>query len=291
MALSPIVTPTSSSFTNFLESRWSPRLLLDATEQMSIGNRFMQNSDLQVDKINNTLYVRRIGAKTTNKLTASSTTSLDITSLTLENDTETGTAVAPAFYYCAVVVNKNTEVRMMASAAYEKAVREQFIRSMTEQIDADCGALAASFTNTISDANISAALIRAGLGALRTQAKREGKIGEAAITLRVHPAQAANLYAIPEAANADIRSDDGANVSGVIVKIWGADVDVTGSVYTSGGSRYNLLCVKNGNALGYNQEPTLAPPQPNGLATFLGGFAEAGMATIYQEYNVALITS
>lgn len=289
MALSNVITPTSSSFTTFLETRWAPRLFLDATEDMSIGSKFASNADLEVDKLGNLLYVRRIATKTTNKLAASSTTSLDITSITLENDVEVGTAVNPAFYYTAAFVNKNVEARMMAYPAYEKGIRTQFTRSLAEQIDADCGVLGASLTYSVSDTNIGASLIRSALGTLRTNAKRE--YGPGLGVLRIHPAQQANLWGIPEAANADIRSDEGGNVTGVFVKLWGADVDVTGSIYTSGGNRYNLAFVKNGNVLVYNQEPTLQAPQPNGIGTLIAGFADAGMATITQEFSVAIITA
>lgn len=284
-----LVPPTH--FSNFLETRWAPRLFLDATEEMSIGNAFASNGDLEIDKLGNSLYVRRIGTKDTTKLASTSTSALDLTNVSVNTDTETGYNVLPSFYYSAVLINENVKERMMVYPAFERAVRQQFVRSISEQIDADCGALAAAFTYTVSDTNIGAALIRSALGTLRTNAKREYKTGQSTAFLRIHPAQQANLYAIPEAANADIRSDDGANVSGVIVKLWGANVDVTGSVYTSGGSRYNMAFVKNGNVLVYNTEPKLMPPQANGIATFLAGFAEAGTATITQEFSVAVITT
>lgn len=280
---------TTSSFTNFLETRWSPRIMLDTSEEMAIANKFMTGSDLEVDKVGNTLYVRKVAAKTTNK--PGSGFAGELTALTLENDSETAVACSPVTGYCAVIVSDQVKMRMMAFPAYEAAIRQQFVRSLSEQIDADAGTLATSLSVSVPDTNLSAALIRQALGTLKTNAKREYKTGKITAVLRVHSSQQQHLYGIPEAANADIRSDDGANVSGVVVKLWGADVDVTGNIASSGGLRYNMLFVKPAFALVYNQEPKVVAPQEFGFATFIGGIADYSVTEIYDNYGLSIPTA
>ena len=289
MAQSNVVTTTN--FTNFLESRWSPRMLYDTTEEMLIGNKFSTGSDLSVDKIGNSLFVRKIAAKTTN--TAAGTVALDSESMTWEQDTEVAVNVLPTFYYGAVQITEQVKQRLMAYPAYEKGVRTQITRSIGAAIDDDCGDLGPSLSVTVSDTNLSAALIRNALGQLRTNAQREyrtGKVGGA--VLRVHPSQQQHLYGIPEISNAELRGDsDNPNVTGLLVKAWGADVDISGNIADSAGERWNMLFIKQAFCLVYNSEPHMQEPLKDGLVTQLIGFADAGMAELYDAYAVAIRTT
>jgi len=288
MAISTVVTTTH--FTNFLETRWAPRLLLDTSEEMLIANKFMSGSDLDVEKVGNLLYVRKIAAKTTNKIAG--TAAVDAESLTFEADTETAVSVSPQFAYTAGAFSEAVKQRLMAYPKFEKAVRTQFLRSMSEQIDADAGGLGDGFSVNVSDTNLSAALIRNALGTLRTNAKREyktGKVGNA--ILRIHPSQQQHLYGIPEINNAELRGDsDNPNVTGLLVKAWGCDVDISGNIESSGANRQNLLFIKQAAALVYNAEPQIQEPYQDGLATVVIGFCDYGIAEIYDEYAVAVRT-
>ena len=163
MAISTVVTTTH--FTNYLETRWSPKLMLDTSEEMLIANQFMSGSDLDVEKLGNLLYIRKVAAKTTNKVAG--TAALDAESLTFEADTETAVSVLPQFAYTAGAFTEAVKQRLMAYPRFEKAVRQQFVRSMTAQIDADAGGLGDGLSNSVSDTNLSAALIRQALGTLR----------------------------------------------------------------------------------------------------------------------------
>ena len=144
----------------------------------------------------------------------------------------------------------------------------------------------------MSDTNLSAALIRSALGTLRTNAQREyrtGKVGNA--ILRIHPSQQQHLYGIPEITNAELRGDSAnPNVTGLLVKAWGADVDISGNIESSGGNRQNLLFIKQAFALVYNAEPQLQAPYQDGLATVVIGFCDYGVAEIYDEYAVSIRT-
>src|SRR3970040_1936662 len=96
----PITTVvTTTHFTNFLETRWAPLLTTDTSEEVLIANKFMAGSDLDVDKLGNLLYVRKVAAKTTNKIAG--TAAVDAESLTFEADTETAVSVSPQFAYTA----------------------------------------------------------------------------------------------------------------------------------------------------------------------------------------------
>jgi hypothetical protein len=264
---------------------------MDTSEEMLIANKFMQNSDLDVEKMGNLLYIRKVAAKTTNKL-ANNTTALDAESLTFEADTETAVSVSPQFAYSAAAFNEDVKQRLMAFPKLEKAVKQQFVRSMTAQIDADAGGLGDGLSNTVSDTNLSAALIRQALGTLRTNAQREyktGKVGSA--VLRIHPSQQQHLYGIPEINNAELRGDgDNPNVTGLLVKAWGCDVDISGNIESSGGNRQNLLFIKQAFALLYNAEPQLQAPYQDGLATVVIGFCDYGVVEVYDAYAVSVRT-
>jgi hypothetical protein len=291
MAISTVIVP-GTHFTNFLETRWSPKLLLDTSEEMLIANKFMQNGDLDIDKIGNLLYIRKVAAKTTNKM-ANNTTAMDAESLTFEADTEVAVSLSPQFAYTAAAFNEDVKQRMMAFPKYEKAVRTQFLRSMPAQIDADAGGLGSELSVSVSDTNLSASLVRNALGTLRTNAQREyktGKVGGA--VLRLHPSQQQHLYGIPEINNAELRGDsDNPNVTGLLVKAWGADIDISGNIESAGGNRQNLLFIKQAFALVYNAEPQIQAPYQDGLATVVAGFCDYAVGEIYDAYAVSIRTA
>lgn len=289
MALSTVVTTTH--FTNYLETKWAPRLLLDTTEEMLIGNQFMSGSDLDVERVGNQTYVRKVAAKTVNK--AAGTVALDSESMVFEADTETAVLVSPQFGYCAAVYSEQVQQRLMAFPKLEKAVRTQFLRALAAQIDADCGGLASDISGSSADVNLGGALIRAALGTLRANAQREyrtGKVGSA--ILRIHPNQQQHLYGIPEIANADLRGDsDNPNVTGLLVKAWGADVDISGNIESVSGQHQNMLFIKQAFCLLYNAEPQFEPPQREGLATIVSAFSDWAAAEIYDNYAQRILTT
>ena len=289
MALSSVVTTTH--FTNYLETKWAPRLLLDTIEEMLIANKFMQGSDLDVDKLGNLLYVRKVQAKTVNKVAG--TVALDSESLVFETDTEAAVSISPQFAYCAAAYSEQVQQRLMAFPKLERAVRTQFLRALASQIDADAGGLGSAISGGVSDVNLSAALIRQALGTLRSNAQREyrtGRVGNA--ILRIHSSQQQHLYGIPEINNAELRGDgDNPNVTGLLVKAWGCDVDISDNIESDSGNRQNMLFIKQAFALVYNAEPQLEPPQREGLATLVIAFADYGVAEIYDNYALRIQTT
>ena len=289
MALSGSVVNTGD-FTNHLETVWSPRIFLDTTEEMAVGNKFLSNGDLEIEKVASGLYIRKVAAKTTNQVAG--TIELDSGTMTFETDAETAVLVSPTFRYAASAITKQVETRYMAFPKYDKAMRQQFLRSLAADIDTECTGLGDNLSQTVSDTNLSAPLIRQAVGLLKTNAQRVFKIGKVTAVLRIHSSQAQHLYGIPEITNANLRGDKAnPNVTGMLVEAWGCDVDITGNITSSGGNRHNMLFVKEAFALGYNAEPKLAPPQDNGLATLIMAFADCGAAELYDAYAVDIQTA
>ena len=288
MALSGSVVNTGD-FTNHLETVWSPRIFLDTTEEMAVGNKFLSNGDLEISKIANGLYIRKVAAKTTNQ--AADNAELDSANMTFETDAETAVLVDPTFRYAAAAISPIVQARYMAYPKYDKAVRQQFLRSLAADIDTECTGLGDNLSVTVSDTNLSAALIRQAVGLLKNNAQREYKIGKVTAVLRIHSSQTQHLYGIPEVTNANLRGDKAnPNVTGILVEVWGCDVDITGNITSSGGNRHNMLFLKEAFALGYNQEPKLAPPQDNGFATLIMASADCGAAELYDNYAVDIQT-
>lgn len=281
---------TTTQFANHLETVWRPRLSLDTSEMMEIANNF---EDAEVEKIANSLVIRKVLPKTTNKVAG--TVALDAGGMTFEQETETAATMTPQFGYCALAVNQQSQVRMLNKPAYSAAVREQFLRSLPEQIDNDAGGLMDDLaTNVVgsSATNISKDLILQAAGILRGAAKRYYRPGKDLAYLRIAPTQMRYLYNIDAITNANLRGDgDNPNVTGVLVEAWGIDLGISGNIVSSGSAFHNPLHVRQAFALGYNAKPQMAPPQNNGLAALLMGFAEWGVVEVYDSFAVDLQTS
>lgn len=281
---------TTTQFANHLETVWRPRLSLDTSELMEIANNF---EDAEVEKIGNSLVIRKVLPKTTNKLAG--TSAMDAGALTFEQETETAATMTPQFAYAALAINQASQVRLLNSAAYSAAVREQFLRSMPEQIDLDAGGLADDLaTNVVGSGavNISKDLILQAAGLLRASAKRYYTPGKDIAYLRIAPTQLRYLYGIDSITSANLRGDSSnPNVTGVLVEAWGIDLGISGNVVSSGGAYHNLLHVKQAFALGYNAKPQIAKAQDNGLAMLIMGFTEYGVVEVYDAFAVDVQSS
>lgn len=289
MALQGTVV-TTTQVTNHLETVWSPRFMLDTTEMMEIGNNFLSNDDVDVEKIANQLVIRKVAPKTTNKVAG--TVALDVTSLSYEGDTEDRSTFNPQFAYTAVAVSKQAQTRMLAFPKYDKAVREQFLRSMSETIDIDCGDLGDNLSVTAVGVNADAALIRQAIGELRTNAKRYYTPGKNVAYLVFHPSQWRFVHGIAEINNANLRgtTGEGPNATGVLVEAWGARLAFSGNIVSSGGKRHNMIYLKDAFVLAYNEKPQITKDQDLGLARHLHGFCEYAAGELYDAYAVDVQT-
>lgn len=284
-------TVTATSLSNLVETVYRPRMALATSEAMEIANKFDDGNE-GVEKMANSLVIRKILAK--NRVTAAAGDHLAAENMTFEADTETNITVSPTFIYGAVGLSKHSQTRLLASAEYQKGVREQLVRTLKEEIDETAGELGDNLaTSVIGGAqNLDKSLLLSGLAILRENSKRYYSPGKNTAYLRVHPRQMHHLYSIAEIANANLRGDsDNPNVTGVLVEAWGLDIGISGNIVNSGGFLHNMLFLKEAFVLAYNERPQLAPEQPNGLAMLLMSYAEFGVAEVWDEYAVDVRTN
>lgn len=273
---------TSTQLTNHLETVWSPRLRLDTSEMMDIANHF---APAGVERLGNSFIVRKVLPKTSNTLAV--TSSMSTADLTYEQDIETAVTCSMVFIYTALSITQAMESRLIDSPQYSKAVRTQFLRSMSEAIDVAGGVLGNSLSQVVGSgaASIDRTLILQAMATLRQGTKREWGPGKPAF-LRFHPKQIPGVYAIDAIMNANLRGDSkNPNVTGR-VDGWNLDFAPSMNIYSAGGAYHNMLYIPEAFVLGYNAEPQLEPPQRNGLATVLHGFADYTVTEIFDPYAV-----
>lgn len=278
---------TSTQLTNHLETVWDPRLRLDTSEMMEIANKF---STAGVERLGNSYVIRKVLPKTTGTVAATGYSSaLD---LDYEQDVETAVTCSMTFIFTALAITEVMEQRLLNSPAYSKAVREQFLRSMSEYIDVQAGALMDDLAQTVGSgaANIDRTLLLQAMATLRQGTKREWGPGKPAF-FRFHPKQIPGVYAIDAIMNANLRGDSkNPNVSGR-VDGWNLDFLPSMNVVSSGGAYHNPLFIPEAFVLGYNAKPQLEPPQRNGLATLLHGFADFTVTEVFDAYAVDIQSS
>lgn len=287
MALGTTGQQTSTQLTNHLETVWDPRLRLDTSEMMEIANKF---STAGVERLGNSYVIKKVLPKTTNALAA--TAHADTTNLTYEQDIETAITCSMSFIYTAVSITEVMEQRLINDNAYSKAVREQFLRSMSEYIDLRGGELMDDLSQTVGSgaATIDRTLLLQAMATLRQGTKREWGPGKPAF-FRFHPKQIPGVYAIDAIMNANLRGDSkNPNVTGR-VDGWNLDFAPSGNVASSGGAYHNPLFIPEAFVLGYNAKPQLEPPQRNGLATVLHGFADFTVTEVFDAYAVDVQSS
>lgn len=284
-------TVTATSLASLLETTYRPRMALATTESMNIANKFDAEG---TERIANGMVIRKVAAK--NRITAAVGDHLDTADMTFEADTEAAVTLSPTFIYGAVGLSKHSQTRLLASAEYQRGVREQLTRTLSEEIDETAGELGDNLaTSVIGGAqNLDKTLLLSGMAILRENAKRyyNPSTREGTAYLCVHPRQMHHLYSIAEIANANLRGDGAnPNVSGVLVEAWGLNVGISGNVVNSGGFLHNMLFLKEAFALGYNERPQLAPEQWNGLTLLLMSYAEFGVVEVWDEYGVDIRTN
>jgi hypothetical protein len=273
---------TSTQLTNHLETVWRPRLALDTSEMMDIANCF---ESAGVERLGNSFVIRKVLPKTANA--AAATAYMDSLTLTYEQEVETAITCSMTFIYSALSVTEIMEQRLLDSAQYSKAVREQFLRALPEYIDVQAGLLMDDLTQTVGSGAVSIdrTLLLQAMATLRQGAKREWEPGKPAF-FRFHPKQIPGVYAIDAIMNANLRGDSkNPNVTGR-VDGWNLDFSPSGNVASSGGAYHNPLFVAPAFVLGYNAKPQLEPPQRNGLATLLHGFADFTVTEVFDAYAV-----
>lgn len=292
MAAFVTTASTTTTLASLLETQYRPRMSLATSEEMMIGNNF-EDATEGVEKIGNAVVIRKVLAKNATTI-AGTSASYDAGALTYEADTEQAITVSPTSKYGAVALSRMDLNRLLASAEYQKDVRTQLVRALSEAADIDCGALANSLSTAIVGSgavDIDKTLLLSALAQLRTNAKRYAPPNGEQAYLVVHPLQFDNLLAIPEVTQAQMRGDSAnPNVSGMVWDAWGLKCAISGNVVESGGAKHNLLHIKQSHVLGWTEKPMVLEPQASGLATLLISYAEYGVAEVWDEYAVDVQT-
>lgn len=274
---------------NLLESVWRPEMALAATEEMVVAKNFDDGND-GVEKIANTLYIRKIAAIPAQTLGATGTGQ----SLTYSTNTEERVAVTPTFAYNGVEIVRNTLTRLIADAQLRKGYRDQMAAGLATKIDVDAAALAASLTQVVGGAGevVSKGLMLDGLTRLATNSKNKWKKGKTKAYFCFHPSQIKHVLDIPEITAANVRGDaQNPNVTGFVWDAWGLMLDESGNVYQAGGVTHNLLHIRDSHILGYNQKPDFLSPQEFELTIRLIAYTEYGVGEVWDEYAVDVQTA
>lgn len=284
-------TTTQLALTTYIRQRWSKRFMLDTSEQMAIANVFSGGVG---ERIEGRLTIRKVGTVTAIK--AAGTASLDTTSLTYEQDTETSVNVDPQFAYAAAAYTKPVMTRMLEFPEYMKAKREQFMRALALVEDIDAGALMDDLSTSVVGgalATFTQDLFFQALGELRYNCQREYATGDPSSVahLRLHPKQQRYAYAIAAISQAHIRGDS-ANpmVTGRLNEALGVDIKITGNIVNSGGAFHNPLFIEDAFVRALNLDADFMPEQWNGLALQIIACKEYGLAELYDNYATDIQT-
>ena len=276
---------------NLLEQTWRPEMATAATEEMVIANDFDDGND-GVEKIANTLNIRKIAAIVAQTLGATATGQ----TLTYSTNTETVVTVTPTFAYDGVEIPEHLITKLIATPQLRKAYRTQMAAGLATKIDSDAGVLAASISGVrgSSGENLSKGLMLDALTLLATASKnkwRRGKSRTPAFFV-FHPSQIKYVLDIPEITAAQIRGDSqNPNVAGFVWDAWGLELDESGNVYQASGVTHNFLHIKESHVLAYNQKPGFLEPQPFELTVRFIARTEYGVGEVWDEYGVDVQTA
>ena len=211
------------------------------------------------DRPYNTLNIRKIGRFSATNALAATTSADDGTGLTYVVAADTNITLAPINRYVAVGVARHQMSQMNVDP--RGPFRISVEQALNEQIDAVCLQDAASLaTNTTgsSSAVLDKPLLLNILEKLRYSARSAIKLGETKLWLIVHPGQFGDLMTIPEITAANLRGDSqDPNVKGMVLNGLGVNYKVSGNVYTSGGSAYNVLFVPEAFGIAWNEKPVV----------------------------------
>ena len=274
---------TSNEAALILKDIWDSQFALDPTEEAVFAPLVSQPVGGQ--NIGNKLHLRKLAAMTTQTVSASTT--YDATAMTFNQNTEAEVTIEPASYFSAIEINPDTLEQIVDDGEAVAGWRKQLMASLTEKIDEKLGVLAESASLTETGASFTEAMWQAALGKLAKNAKGKFKIGKTPHNLVLHPdklAQALNLDALR---SYRIRGNQGAAVSGALVETYGANIEETGKVSTTGGTYYMPLFLKDAWAIGWGRKPKMLEVQHDGLLVRYIAYTSFGVAEWFDSSIVS----
>jgi len=275
---------TTTEAANILREVWDSQFALDPTEESIVANMVAEPAGVQ--KIGKKLHLRKIKAMTAQ--TVSPSTTLDSSQLTYSTNTEAEVTVTPTAYYVGIELNPDTLNQIIDDGNAIAGFRKQMLASLDEVIDQKLLDLAGSASYVESSASFDDATWRAAVSKLAKNAKRKFRIGKTPYNLVLHPdvlAQALNINALKEY---QIRGSAGSATSGQLVTTYGANIEESGLVRSSGGTLYNPLMINDAWCLGWNQKPKMLESQMDGLVMRFIAYTEFGCASWFDTSIVSV---
>jgi len=282
MAHAAITTATQAA--SILKEVWDSQFALDPMEEAIVAP--LVTEPMGVQKIGKKLHLRKIKPMTAQTVTASSTLASD--NLTYSANTEDEVTVTPVAYYTAIELNPDTLNQIIDDGNAIAGWRKQMLASLDEVIDTKLLDLASQASLVEASASFDDATWRAAVAKLAKNAKRKFRIGKTPYNLILHPdvlAQALNISALKEY---QIRGSAGSAQSGQLVTTYGANIEESGLVKTSGTTSYNPLFISDAWCLGWNQKPKMLESQMDGLVMRFICYTEFGVAEWFDSSIVSV---
>jgi hypothetical protein len=268
---------------NILKDTWDSQFALDPTEEAIVAPLVSMPNGTQ--KIGKKLHLRKIAAATIQSATA--TTTLVADNLSYNQNVEQEVTVSPLGYYSGIELNPDTLEQIVDDGEAVAGWRKQLMACLTEKIDEALLDLAGSASLTEVGASFTEALWQAALAKLAKNAKSKFKIGRTPYNLVLHPDRLANALQISALREYQIRGSAGSAQSGALVTTYGANIEETGKVKTSGGTHYIPLFLKDAWALGFNQKPKMLEAQNDGLVVRYTAYTSFGCAEWFDSSIVS----
>lgn len=209
--------------------------------------------------------------------TAGTGTALDIAGMTMNSGTPTSLTYTTSAVYVGVGVNK--DVQSAVEVDLDPGIRENVEGCMADACDGVITALVNNLTDGIGDGATpgSAADVRKLVWQLRIESPAV-MVGEREIIACLHPGAGDGLTSAPEFMNAEVRGDaENPWVRGIFVKAFGTRFKFTTKMPTANGvGGEGAIYVPEAFAVGWNNRPTMLPPQQNGITTYHIGYANLG---------------
>lgn len=280
------ITPASIG-ANLIRSRWGTDIKRKAYEEPVFAKDV---STLPTDggKVGDRMYVRILPIITA--ITPTGSSEMGPESLTWHTGTVTRVQADPTGRYTAVELPITLTAKLddAEDEATRRGYRDQMSGSINEAMDANGLSLAGSLGTTLGPSNLDKTVLTSALATLRQNAKEHVKNGSM-LRFKYHPSQHDNLLTIAEIANAELRGDsENPNVKGFVIKAWGMTFEETGSIYETGGNKYNVLFADSAFGKAFNYEPNVLAPQEAGLTTRFVAYGEWAFIEVFDEDALAI---
>lgn len=203
------------------------------------------------------LNIRKIGRFGATNSLAETASADDGTGLTYVVAADTNITLAPINRYVAIAISRHQMSQMNVDP--KGPFRTSAEEALNEQIDVVCLQDAASLATNVTGGS-SAVVDKPGLlnilEKLRASARSAITLGKTKLWFIITPGQFGDLMTVPELTAANLRGDSqDPNVRGMVLNGLGLNYQVSGNVYTSGGSAYNPIFVPEAFGIAWNEKP------------------------------------